>query len=188
VTDELPVHVSREELHSIDVPASFDAHGPFDVIFSNHGESIHVHLHLDDTLSELASVEASNHYVEGGSQRAVRVHVDTAGLPEEPVMGKLKLVSAYGAVTRWVDVQLSAPEEAESEVEVDEALSSPTPPEPDQSGSVLDRPELPVLGLGAVAVLVAVVAAIALGDPLVVAGAVVVFAGVAVALSLLFRA
>lgn len=180
------MHVSREAIHSLDVPASLEAAGPFDVVFTNHGQSVHVHLHLDDTLSEVASVDANNHYVEGGSQRAVRIHVETDALPEEPVLGKLKLVSGYGAQTRWVDVELSAPDEGGSSVAVDESLATPPAPEPeDTGGSVLARPEVPVLGLGVLAVVVAVLAAVYVGGTLVVAGSLAVFAGVIVALYVL---
>ncbi|PSQ61038.1 MAG: hypothetical protein BRD23_01000 [Halobacteriales archaeon SW_9_67_25] len=186
MTEELPVHVSRTELHSLDVPASTEAHGPFDVVFVNHAEAVHVHLHLDDTLSEVAAIEASNHYIDGESRRAVRVHVDEAALPEEAVIGKLKIASGYGARTRWVDVELSAPPEEESAVEVDESLARPPAPEPDESGSpLLARPELPVLALGAVALAVALAATLVLDQTAVLVGALAVLGGVLVALFLL---
>ncbi len=186
MTDELPVHVSRRELHSLGVPATFETHGPFDVVFVNHGEPVHVHLHLDDALSEVASLGASNHYVEGESRRAVRVAVDSDALPDEPMLGKLKLVSGYGAHTRWVDVELSAPPDEPTEVEVGESLASPPARETAESGpSVLARPELPVLGLGVLALGVAAYAAVALEQTLVLLGALAVLAGVFVALYLL---
>ena len=77
MTDELPVHISREELHTLEVPGSFQATGPFDVRLINHGESLHIHLHLDDPLSNVAAIDAGNHYVERDSQRYVHVDVDT---------------------------------------------------------------------------------------------------------------
>jgi len=183
VTDELPVHVSRESIHSLDVPASFEAHDSFDVVLTNHGEPVHVHVHLDDALSEVASVDASNHYVEGESRRAVRVHVDGDALPDDPVLGKLKVASGYGAVTRWVDVELSTPQKEETTVEVDESLAQPQPRrEPEETDPVLGRPELPVLGLGALALVVAVLAAVVVEDTLVLLGALAVLGGVLVAL------
>jgi hypothetical protein len=186
VTEELPVHVSRDAIHSLDVPASLETHGPFDVVFVNHGQSVHVHLHLDDVLSEVASVDANNHYVEGGSERAVRVYVEPDALPDEPVLGKLKLVTGYGAQTRWVDVELSAPGESGSGVAVDESLATPPAPETRETGgSVLQRPEIPVLGLGLFALVVAVLAAVFVGGTLVVAGSLAVFAGVLVAVYVL---
>jgi len=188
VTDELPVHVSRQKLHSLDVPATFEAHDSFDVVLVNHGQPVHVHLHLDDDLSKVASLDASNHYVDGESRRAVRIHVDRDALPEESMLGKLKVASGYGATTRWIDVELSSPVANESEVEVDESLTKPPARGADDTESTFfGGPELPVLGLGVLALAVAVVAAVVLDHTLVLLGALAVLAGVLVALSLLVR-
>jgi hypothetical protein len=188
VTDELPVHISREELHAMDVAPSFATEGSFDVVFLNHGQSVHVHLHLGDKLSEIASIDASNHYVEGESQRAVRVNVATDALGDEPLHGKLKVVSGYGAQTRWVDVTVEPTTTNEGSVEVDESLAEPQPrEEPEETGGLLASPELPVLGLGALAVLIAVVATLLISDPLVLAGAVTVLLAVLVAVYLLIQ-
>jgi hypothetical protein len=181
------VHVNRDELHAVDVQPSFDAHEAFDVRLVNHGESLHLHLHLDDGLSRVARIDASNHYVEGDSERVVRVEVDDSALGSEPIRGKLKIASAYGAETRWVDVTLTEPEEADESVRVDESLSRPKPAEPTDEPSTLARPEVPVLALGAVALLAALVAAIVLEDTLVLVGSLIVLAGVLVALFFLTR-
>lgn len=184
--DELPVHVSRDELHALEIPASFEATGPFDVVLVNHGTALHIHLHLDDALSEVAAIEAGNHYVEGESRRAVRVDVDTDRLPDDGVFGKLKVVSAYGSETRWIDLTLSPPEDSRSSVEVDESLAEPQPREADAGvDSPLRRPEIPVLALGGIALVAAVLAAVVVRDTLVTVGALVVLGGVLVALYVL---
>lgn len=180
MTVELPVHISREELHTLEVPASFETTGSFDIRLVNHGTSLHVHLHLDDDLSEIATVGAGNHYVEGESERNVRVDVDTERLDGEQWLGKLKIVSAYGAETRWVDVAVSEPEPENESVLVDESLAQPQP-EPEEK-TVFDRPELPVLVLGGIALLVAVVTALVLEETVVLLGSLVVLGGVLVAL------
>jgi hypothetical protein len=186
VTDELPVHVSREELHALEVPASFEAEGSFSIRLVNHAESLHVHLHLDDPLSEFASIDASNHYVEGESERLVRVDVDADRLDGEVVRGKVKVASAYGAETRWVDVQLREPTPEETTVQVDESLSEPQPmqsePEP-----LVASPGLLVAGLGIVALGIVGVVAVTLSDPLIAGGALVVLTGVVVALFFLLQ-
>lgn len=187
MTDELPVHVSREELHSLDVPESFEADGPFEVIFRNHGTSVHVHLHLDDALSEVASIEANNHYVEGDSQRAVRVTVDTSAVPDGSVLGKLKLVTGYGAETRWVDVEVGTPNDGSGSVQVDESLASPQPREDPEEPSLIAGPELPVAVLGMLALVVAIVATVVFQDVIVVLGSLVVLGGVLVALYVLLQ-
>lgn len=186
MTDELPVHISREELHTLEVPASFEAMGSFDVRLVNHGESLHVHVHLDDPLSEVAAIDAGNHYVEGETERRVRVTVDESRLGEEPLLGKLKVASAYGAQTRWIDVELSEPDPEAESVRVDESLAQPQTTV-DESEPIIENPAALVLGLGFVAVLVAIVAAVSIADPFVAGGALVVIGGVLVALFFLLQ-
>ncbi|MEF8855374.1 MAG: hypothetical protein V5A24_07790, partial [Haloarculaceae archaeon] len=155
--DELPVHVSRQKLHAIEVPGTFETEGSFDVGLVNHGNSIHMHVHLDDALSEVAELSATNHHVAGESERVVRVIVDEDRLGPQPVRGKLKVVSAYGASTRWVDVVLEEPDEEENTVRVDESLAEPSPrPEPEATGGpVFASPAVPIVALAALALLVA---------------------------------
>ncbi|MFB6308092.1 MAG: hypothetical protein ABEH35_02070 [Haloarculaceae archaeon] len=177
MTEPLPVHVNRQELHSLEVPDGIEVEGSFDIDLVNHGESVHVHLHLDDALSEVATIDANNHYVQGDSRRQVRVTVDGTG----EVHGKLKVVTAYGATTRYVDIDVVEPEEEQTEVAVDESLAQPQPTEPEESSSLRDS-ALPVLGLGALALGVAAVGALVIDSAIVSAGALAVLAGVLVAL------
>ncbi|MFC7058265.1 DUF7524 family protein [Halovenus salina] len=186
MTDELPVHISREELHALEVPASFEATGSFDIRLINHGEALHLHLHLDDPLSEVAAIDAGNHYVEGDSERLVRVTVDRDRVTEEGLLGKLKVVSAYGAQTRWIDIELAEPAPEEQSVQVDESLAQPQHTT-QESDPVVENPTALVLGLGLVAVLIAAVAAVSIADLLVVGGALVVVGGVLVALFFLLQ-
>ncbi|WP_436930448.1 DUF7524 family protein [Halosimplex halobium] len=180
--DTLPVHVNRDSLHALEVPDAFETDGSFDIGVVNHGGSVHVHLHLDDDLSEIAALEASNHFVDGESRRAVHVGVEGAG----EATGTLKIASAYGAETRYVTVRITEPEEEESTVEVDESLSEPQPREPDEGSDggsvpVAASPQLAVLGLGVAALAVAAVLVVFVDDIVVVAGAVAVLVGVLVA-------
>ena len=181
--DELPIHISREELHAVEAPAGFETDGSFDVRLVNHGNSLHVHLHLDDRLSTVAGMEATNHYVESDSERVVRVEV--TGDREEDVFGKLKVVSAYGAQTRWVDVDVVVPREHDREVQVDESLGKPSPDPNPETAVFRDRPELLVGAFGLLAVAVAGVSVVASGSLMVMLGALAVFGGVAVAALLL---
>ena len=113
-------HINRTGIHSLEVPESFDTEGSFVVELRNEGEATHVHLHLDDALSEVANLDAGNHYVAGESSREVRVRVSPGG---EPVRGKLKVVTAYGAETRYVDVEVEPARKGS--VAVDPELSKP---------------------------------------------------------------
>ncbi|MFW6434885.1 MAG: DUF7524 family protein [Halovenus sp.] len=177
----LPVHISREQLHSLEVPATFEADGSFDIRLINHAESLHVHLHLDDPLSEIARLDAGNHYVEGETERRVRVEVDTDALGEQPHFGKIKVATAYGAETRWIDVELTEPDETPNSIEIDESLSNPQPKEQPRE-PLLDSQQLPVLVLGVVALLIAVLSAVLFQETVVTAGALLVFVGVVTAL------
>ena len=114
-------HINRTAIHSLEVPESFDTEGSFVVELRNEGEATHVHLHLDDVLSEVASLDAGNHYVAGDSSREVRVQVSPGG---EPIRGKLKVVTAYGAETRYVDVSVEPTRKGS--VAVDPGLSKPS--------------------------------------------------------------
>ena len=182
------MHVNREELHAVEVPGTFEADGSFDIALVNHGQSVHVHLHLDDSLSAIASLEASNHFVDGDATRPVTVVVDGEGA----ATGKLKIVSAYGATTRYVDVTITAPEETDDPVEVDESLAEPQPQSPPaEESSSLDSlsedtgsPELLVLGLGALALVVAAVAVLVVDTLAIQLGALAVLAGVMAAIYL----
>ena len=187
MTDELPVHISREELHALEVPDSFQASESFDVRLINHGESLHIHLHLDDPLSEVASIDASNHYVEGESQRFIRIDVDTDRLNGDPQLGKLKVASAYGAETRWIDVEVVEPETAEETVQVDESLAQPQRAPAESGSSPLPAPQLLVFGLGVLALIVALVAALVIQQTLVLLGSLIVLGGVFVALFFLLQ-
>jgi hypothetical protein len=104
-TDTIVVDVNRTELRSLEAPDEVTVDRSFTVDLRNHGETTHVHLHLDDRLSEVARLVAGNHHVPGGSTRPVEVRVTD---PEEgdyaPVRGKLKVVVGYGQVTHYVDV------------------------------------------------------------------------------------
>ncbi|MEF8821677.1 MAG: hypothetical protein V5A52_05320 [Halovenus sp.] len=180
----LPVHISRDQLHSLEVPASFEADGSFDIRLINHAESLHVHLHLDDPLSEIATLDAGNHYVEGETERRVRVEVDTDALGEQPHFGKLKVATAYGAETRWIDVELTEPDPTPDSIEIDESLANPQPKDSTRE-PLLDTQQLPVLVLGVVALLIAVLSAILFQQTVVTAGALIVFDGVVTALLLL---
>jgi hypothetical protein len=187
--DTLPVHLNRESLHALEVPDGFETTDSFDVALINHGASVHVHLHLDDDLSEAATIDASNHFIDGDSRRAVRIDVDGT----RPVTGKLKVASGYGAETRYVDVRVVEPEETEDHVEVGESLTEPQPRQPSDvesdDGSLGDvvagNPEMIVLVLGFVAIVVAALAALVLDEVVVMLGALAVLAGVLGALYVL---
>ena len=183
--DALTVHVNRDRLHGLDVPDSFETSDSFDVVLVNHGESTHVHLHLDDALSAVAAIDAPNHHVEGESERRVQVTRTGAGTAR----GNLKAVTAYGATTRYVDVRVAEPGESKPPVEVGEELTRPTPrPDPSDASLLGDR-EGRVVAAGVVVVVALGVLAGAIAGSLLVALAVAALGlGGVVAATAVYRA
>ena len=168
--DSLPVHLNRTDIHSLEVPNEFDATGSFDVQLVNHGEALHVHLHLDDSLSSVASLDATNHHVRAETDRLVRVTVDGDG----PVRGKLKVVTGYGAETRYIDIFVPEGGTENEPVIVDDALSKPQPKPASESNPGLgDLSPGPILAAGGFTALIAgLVALVLTGNVLVTVGAV----------------
>ena len=138
----LDVELNGEAVHDIDAPDAFVTDGPFPIAFDNDGRSTHVHLHFDDDLDRVTAVDEVNHYVADEATR--RVHVSTADV-DEPVRGKLKIVTGYGSNTRYVDLRIDPSPDAPSEpVAVDEELSAPPERSPDippgqQVANAVDR-------------------------------------------------
>lgn len=170
----LAVELNGDEVHSISAPDQFTTTTPFSVELANRGRSTHVHLHLDDELDRVASLDAVNHYVEDES--AKRVHVATADV-ERSVRGKLKVVTGYGSNTTYVDVRIDPPVDAgPDEVVVDERFSEPPeqPPSPPRSqrlvaavDAAIERGGVPALLVGLIAVGLGVAAAFAIDSALV---------------------
>ena len=66
--DTLAVHVNRGGLHELEVPDVFETTGTFDLRLINHGQSVHVHLHLD-VLAGLDPVRVGHSYDLDGEER-----------------------------------------------------------------------------------------------------------------------
>jgi hypothetical protein len=177
VVDTLTVHLSRGELHEVaPATADFETSGTFELELVNHGRASHVHVHPDDSLARGVHLDETNLYVETDSTRVVEVAVPDG---PRPLRGALDISAGYGATGSSVDVGIV--EQPEPDLPVDERLAEPAADD-GGDGRSLDRllaaESLPVLGLGAVAVLIAFGAAVAFGDLVVAVGALVVVAGV----------
>jgi hypothetical protein len=182
VPERLPVHVNRKQTHSLEVPASFEATDSFVIEVRNHGGAGRVHVHLDGDLATVATVDDNNYYVEADATREIPVSVHD----HRDAFGKIKVVVGYGATTRWVDIQLTEPDRG-GPVEVGDELTVSgsggddgdgvdidTSDDTEPSGGLADQPVLPVVGLGALAVVIAVGAAALVGSTVVTIGAALV--------------
>lgn len=177
VVETLPVHVSRDQLHEVSVPAEIEATGAFDIDVVNHGESVHLHVHLEGDLADVASVPATNHFLDEGDRRSITVEMPE---PSTTIRGKIKIVSAHGACTRWVDIVVTPPEEAEQTVRVDESLTRPQPRQRSPSPAVeaVEDPRTLAALAGALALVVGIVVAVLADSAIVTVGVLVVLAAV----------
>ena len=188
--ERLPVHVNRKQTHSLEVPASFEATDSFVIEVENHGGAGRVHVHLDGELATVASVDDNNYYVEADATREIPVSVHD----HREVFGKIKVVVGYGATTRWIDVKLTEPDDG-GPVEVGDELTVSsgegadggvdvdTTDGAEGGGGLADQPVLPVVGLGVLAVIVAVGAAALVQSTAVTVGAGLVVLAVVVAVA-----
>ena len=168
-------HLGREGPQSISVPETFETEAGFTVYLRNHGTPLHVHLKLDRSLGETAEVVGPNRYVEAGATRRVQVNLDGV---DRPVEGEVEIVTGYGSETESVTVTVRDPDAVES-VPVDEELSGPVPssgagPE-SGSGQLLHNAVL-----GGILLLVVIVAVV-VGEPLVIVGGLLALVGVMLA-------
>lgn len=187
---QLRVDLNEDGLHSIAAPTAFETGGSFEVVLENHGEAVHVHLNLDDTLSAVGRLRANNHYVEAGRTRTVTVEADPR--PSE-ISGRLKVATGYGSEVSYATVTVTPPDEEPHSVEVDETLAKPQrpeEPESEQSNRLLSAsggvPGV-VVGFGLLALLVAVAVAATVESTAVAIGSLFVLLGVIVALAVLVR-
>lgn len=120
--ESLPVRLNRDRLHDIQTRSSFETTESFPILLHNGDAPVHVHLHLDDTLSQVASIPANNHFVDADSTRQVSVEIADA---PRPVEGQLKIVTGHGAETHYVSVSVVEPDEREDAVDIDATLADP---------------------------------------------------------------
>lgn len=170
----LPVDLNRREPHRIDVDDEATVTGRFTIDFKNHGEAVHVHLNLDEALSRIATLRSGNHYVE--KDTTLSVEVDVADI-DEPVTGRLKIVTGYGTETEYVNLTIEPPTEDAAPVEVDETLNRPqtNESEPGTLATVRRRAKqdltIPVVAFGVVAILIALGIGVTVNTPSVLIGA-----------------
>ncbi len=189
-SETLAIHLNRARLHSIEVPASFETPNSFVIELDNHGEAAHVHLRLDESLSNIASLPTSNHYVRPGAVTRVPVSVHDDG----PVGGILTVATAYGSETEDIEIIIE-PTAGKKRVEIDESLiersgggsvesGRTTPTRGTSAGTTTDIDTPVLLGGAALVILIGIVLLFVPGIALYI-GAFAVIIGVLVASYLL---
>lgn len=189
MTKSLLVRLNHDCLHDIQTTASFEAEDSFSLVLQNGDAPVHVHLHLDDALSSVASLPANNHFLDANSTHQVSVDVADGA---DPVEGRLKIVTGHGAETDHVNVTITEPVDEEDAVDVDATLAKPERSEESDGGGVqLDASSLegngPILALAVFAFAVAVTSATLSDSPSVLVGSLAVIASIGAAVYMLIR-
>ena len=193
--DAVTVHVNRDEPGSLEVDADpLETRDSFDVRLENHGDPVHVHCRLSETLVRVASVDGVNHYV--GHEQVVTVPVSVESGVDD-LAGTIEVATGFGAYTASIPVTILG---GPRPVDVDERLASPPPrePEPDEPtpsarsafeslGLRLTPGTVGVLVLATLALVIAIAAAAVVGGVTAFAAVAVVGGGILVALALLIR-
>lgn len=174
--DELQVTLNQEKPHSIAVDSGlFQTNNSFDVVLTNCGSAIHVHLQLTEDLADYATIGTSNYFIEEeGTQRA-RVTLENS---TRPISGRLKIVTGYGSNTEHVTIELVDATEEDTGVQVAEELGQPQPRTPSPS---ITPDQLPVVILGILAVAIALVTGFIVSGWLAIFGILIVLVGIGIA-------
>lgn len=155
---------------------AFTTDGSFTIILENHGQPAHVHLHVDDNLAKVASLEEPNWYVSAGEIEQVAVDVQDGVLGG----GTLEISTGYGAERETVDVEIDTTETEESTESTEtETVSQPM----ETASSDRNLPRLVIPGLFAVAGVLGAVVLMVLVPPTaaVMLGALALLVGIAAA-------
>lgn len=192
----LTVDVNPEGMHTLRVPEEFGTQGAFDVILRNHGESTHVYLNLDAELSEAATLDATNYYIEQGETLSLTIPVSSG----VTVNGELTVATAYGSEKRFVPVTIEPTAPDHSSVNVDSTLSrskrprrtngsgpSPSPAPPGAQPTIDEqtiRRTLPAVVFGMIAIALALSSMLVAGGLRIVLGLLALLAGTIVIVQL----
>lgn len=166
----LYVNLNRDGMKTLETDTdAFTTDGSFKIILENHGQPAHVHLHFDDQLASIATVEDPNWYVPAGDIQPVEVEVAEG----RSGRGQIEISTGYGAERAQVDVQVEAGEDGQEAASTEsETTTTVSEQEPEVGTGTpdLSRWVLPglfaaagVLGAVALMVLVSPTAAVMLG-------------------------
>ncbi len=108
------------------------------IVLENHGKPTHVHLHLDDELATIGTIEDPHWFIPKGEWREVELQVTEAATGH----GRLRIEAGYGQEQERIDVDVTAPADAEPEP-VDSGPREGTDPNtepPAESADTVDTP------------------------------------------------
>lgn|GEM_PF-424890 len=131
----LTVYLNREGLNTIETDkAEVHATESVDIVLENHGKPTHVHLHLDDDLAMMGTIEETNWFVPTDEFREVPLHFSEVANGT----GRLEITTGYGQERSKVDVTVT-PSDVEETADSPEQTDAP-------SGTVDERGEVDPAG------------------------------------------
>ncbi|MFP4591598.1 MAG: hypothetical protein ACLFMX_08185 [Halobacteriales archaeon] len=185
----LQVHLGRDGPKSVELEAeAIEVTGDFTILIENHGPPQHIHVGPEDELGRFVRVDEPNHFIKTDEVRTV--HVTVADERPKTFNGRLRFVTGYGTETTYIEVTLSQEAAAEREVAVDETLGRPRgeePPSRPLTEQATSPESIPVIGLAAMAIFIAVGAVMIATEIQIVLGVLAVLVGVGIAIVLVLR-
>lgn len=107
----LTVYLNRDGLNTVETDqTAVRATEAVDIVLENHGKPTHVHLHPDDELATLGSIEDSHLFVPKGEWREAELLLT----PAAEGRGRLEITAGYGKEKTRVDIDVEPVSEAET--------------------------------------------------------------------------
>lgn len=108
------VTLNRDGLNTVETDTkTVQAETSVDIILENHGKPSHVHLHPDDDLAVLGSVDASHLFVPEGEFREATLQLSPGATGE----GRLDITIGYGQARTRIDIVVTKAEEPSGKVD-----------------------------------------------------------------------
>ncbi|MBS3760414.1 DUF7524 family protein [Halodesulfurarchaeum sp.] len=106
----LTVYLNREGLNTVETDkTAVNATRSVDIVLENHGKPTHVHLHMNDDLAMMGSIEEPNQFVPKGEWREVELQLTEAAQGS----GRLEITVGYGQERESVEIEVEPPEDTE---------------------------------------------------------------------------
>ncbi|MFB6086799.1 MAG: hypothetical protein ABEJ84_08380 [Halodesulfurarchaeum sp.] len=122
----LTVYLNRDGMNTVETDqTAVSATEAVDIALENHGKPTHVHLHLDDDLALLGSIEDPHWFVPAGERRELHLELTPAGEGR----GRLDIAAGYGQEQTSVEVEVEPVEDAAGTESID-VVGGPAPQDP----------------------------------------------------------
>lgn len=109
---DVTVYLNRDGLNTVEAEErSVQVSRSLSIVIENHGKPTHVHLHPDDDLATLGTIEDPNWFIPAGEWRDVELTVSEAATGH----GRLEIAAGYGQEEEAINVDVTTPDDLEAE-------------------------------------------------------------------------